>query len=133
MEKSTLLTVYYDGLCRLCSAEIHHYKKQKGSEKINFMDITATGFNASAEGVDPIQVHKIMHVKKNNGELITEVAAFFEIWKLLPRYHWAFKLAQNRFVRPLLDTGYNLFAIARPYLPRRKEACADSPYCELKH
>lgn len=123
------LTVYFDGLCRLCSAEINHYRKLKGSEKIRFVDITSTSFKAKAHGVDPYQVHKIMHVKRGD-KLFTKVDAFIEIWRELPKYNWAVPLAKNPLLRPFLNLGYEAFAVVRPYLPRKKADCEDSPYCE---
>ena len=132
-KKVIRLTVYFDGLCVLCSAEINHYKKQKGAEQIQFVDITASDFSAEAHGVDPFLVHKVMHVKNSRGDLITGVNAFVEIWKVLPRYGFAAKLAKNALVARGMNVGYWAFTKARPYLPRRKRAdCSDSPYCELK-
>ncbi len=122
--------VYFDGLCQLCSREIDHYKKQKGSETLEFIDITSPKFNAKIEGLDPFLVHKVMHVKRSDGTLATEVDAFIEIWKHLPKYNWAASLAQKPWVRPVLDIGYIGFAKVRPYLPRKKALCEDSPYCE---
>lgn len=126
------LTVYYDGLCILCSREIEHYKKQLGSDQIQFIDITADSFSPEKEGVNPFLVHKIMHAKKADGTLVTRVDAFVEIWKLLPKYHWMIKWTKNKVVRKSMDIGYEVFAKIRPYLPKRKKNCEDSPYCEIK-
>ena len=130
MEKQ--VTIYYDGLCILCSKEILHYKKQKGAENFRLVDITAPDFSAKQEQVDPFLVHKIMHVRDENGALRTKVDAFIAIWDALPQYRFLSKLARNSFVRPILDLGYIGFATIRPYLPRRKALCEASPYCELK-
>lgn len=126
-----LLTIYFDGLCRLCSAEINHYRKQSGAEKFRFVDITHSQFSAVHEGVDPFAVHKIMHVKNQAGELKTKVDAFIEIWMNLPRYKkWA-AVAKFLPLRFLMDAGYELFAAVRPYLPRKKRDCEASPYCDI--
>lgn len=126
------LTVYYDELCVLCSAEIHHYKKQIGSDQIHFVDITSNSFDAKAEGIDPYQAHKIMHAKNNEGRVLTKIDSFVAIWKLLPKYRWLYNLSQIRFVRFFMDVGYILFATVRPWLPRKNKAdCSDSPFCEI--
>jgi predicted DCC family thiol-disulfide oxidoreductase YuxK len=132
MSQNNTLTVYYDGLCRLCSTEINHYKKQAGAETFRFVDITDPSFVAATEGVDPVQVHKIMHVRNANGELKTKVDAFIAIWEQLPKYKFAAKAAKSSLVRPVLDLGYIAFATIRPYLPRKTESCEASPYCEVK-
>ncbi len=126
------LTVYYDELCVLCAKEIHHYQKQTGSENINFVDITAKNFDAKNEGVDPFLVHKNMHAKKNDGEILTKINAFIAIWEILPKYHWLAKLSKKSAIKKLMDAGYYIFAEVRPYLPKkiRPEDCSDSPYCE---
>ncbi len=126
------LSVYFDGLCLLCSREIDHYRKQQGGEALQFIDITKPEFNAVALGLDPMQVHKIMHVQNSDGVLHTRVDAFIAIWERLPKYHKFARLARLKWVRPILDLGYEAFALIRPYLPRRKENCETSPYCETR-
>jgi predicted DCC family thiol-disulfide oxidoreductase YuxK len=139
MEKKAInhptLTVYFDGLCRVCDAEISVYKKSAGAEKIRFMDITAKDFDAGREGVDPFAVHKVMHAKRADGSLATRVEAFIEIWKVLPKYQWLAKVASASALRPLLNVGYEGFARIRPWLPKKQRAqdCSESPYCEVKN
>lgn len=133
-EGTSRLKVYYDGLCRLCSREVSHYRGQKGSERIEFVDICAPGFDAAAEGLDPRQVHKVMHVRRLDGTIATRVDAFIEIWKVLPRYRSLARFATQPAVHSAMELGYTVFAHIRPWLPRKKSdsGCEDSPYCEVK-
>ena len=131
---SAKVTVYYDGLCVLCSREIDHYRRSRGANLINFVDICAPGFDPDAHGVDPKAVHRVMHVKRADGTLATEVEAFIAIWTTLPGYWLLARVARLGFVRFFLNIGYHLFVRVRPYLPRRSAdiyACADSPYCDV--
>ncbi len=123
------LTVYFDGLCQLCSREIAHYQRSVGSKQIRFVDITSPAFDALYEGVDPYAVHKVMHVKRADGRIATRIDAFVEIWRTLPKYRWLARTAEHRWVNAALRVAYDCFAVVRPYLPRRKRACADSPFC----
>lgn len=134
MESKLKLKVYYDGLCKLCSREMDHYRKQVGAENIDFIDICAPQFDATLEALDPVLVHKIMHVRRPDGTLATRVDAFIEIWKVLPRYNILGKTANLPIVKSLLEMGYTGFATIRPWLPRNsaKNECKDSPYCEVK-
>jgi predicted DCC family thiol-disulfide oxidoreductase YuxK len=137
MKESTMAqfdtaSVYFDGLCPLCSREIDHYRKLAGAELIRFVDITRDDFQPEVEGVNPQQVHKVLHMRTRDGDLQTGIDAFIEIWKLLHRYQWAAKWAQYGGIRILLKMGYSMFAQLRPYLPRRSRECEASPYCELK-
>lgn len=129
-DKAKQGSIFFDGLCVLCSAEIEHYRKQKGSERFEFVDITAPNFDPSAHGLDPYAVHKFMHVKDTNGRLQVGVEAFRAIWKELPRYQFLYRMTDNRIAHSIMELGYTGFVRIRPYLPRKKADCEDSPYCE---
>lgn len=124
--------IYYDGLCKVCSAEIEHYKKQTGAHRFVFVDITHGSFDAKKAGLDPFQVHKVMHVRSPDGNIHTKVDAFRAIWKELPKYQWLYKLSGVTPIRKSMDLGYIAFSKIRPYLPRKSADCSQSPYCELK-
>lgn len=127
-------TVYYDGLCAVCSREIDHYRRSRGADQIDFVDICGVGFDPSAHGLDPFGVHKVMHVKRRDGSLATRVDAFIAIWETLPGYTWLARWARAPFIRPILELGYDLFVFIRPWLPRRKATaaqCDTSPYCDI--
>ena len=132
MNPTGVLSVYYDGLCPLCSREMVHYRKQEGSQNLNFVDITAPSFLAEREGLDPLKVHQVMHVKTPEGEVRTGVDAFIEIWKILPKYRGWVGWAQSAVIKPFLNFGYQIFAAIRPYLPRKTRECEQSPYCDLR-
>lgn len=120
-------TVYFDGLCYLCSFEISHYKNMKGAENILFMDITSADFKPEFHNLDPYKVHEALHVKAADGVLYTGVDAFIEIWKELPALRRLAQAAQYRPVKIVLEMFYRLFAKIRPHLPRK--SCEQSPYC----
>jgi len=124
------ITVYYDGLCHLCSREINHYKKMKGSDGIQFVDITTSAFDAEKENLDPVQIHKTMHVKDETGALHTGVDAFICIWKHLPSLQFLVPIANFWPTQLLLKIFYFAFAKIRPLLPRK--SCESSPYCETR-
>ncbi len=116
-----MLRIYFDGQCHLCSAEISHYQKVKGHENLSFVNIADPSFQAENEGLNADAVNRFMHVKNERGEIFTKVNAFIEIWKVLPGYRWAVKVAQFKPLRPFLDMGYYIFASwIRPYLPKKK-------------
>lgn len=123
--------IFFDGLCHLCSREIQHYRKQTGNEDLEFVDITAPGFDAKQAGLDPIEVHRQMHVRRADGSLAVGVDAFIAIWEKLPRYHFAARWGKKAIPNALLRAGYSVFARVRPYLPRKKSDCSASPYCEV--
>jgi predicted DCC family thiol-disulfide oxidoreductase YuxK len=129
-KSQTKVTVYYDGLCQLCSREIAHYKKMRGADNIHFLDITNADFDAKREDLDPIKVHQTIHAKDQNGKIHLGVDAFLLIWSQLNAMKFLPPLASLWPIKKSLDGGYFVFAKLRPYLPRK--SCADSPYCEIK-
>jgi predicted DCC family thiol-disulfide oxidoreductase YuxK len=130
MEKvAAPVTVFYDGLCHLCSREIDHYRTLKGAERIHFLDITSSAFNAAKEGLDPVKVHESMHVRGKDGKLHLGVDAFICIWGELPALRFLVPIAKFLPVHLLLQAFYFAFAKVRPLLPRKQ--CEDSPYCEI--
>lgn len=128
-------TVYFDGLCVVCSREIDHYRKSRGAGRIDFVDICGVDFDPVAHGLDPFAVHRVMHVKRPDGSLATRVDAFIAIWETLPGYRWLARMARFPLIRPVLEVGYDAFVAIRPYLPRRKASaaqCDTSPYCDVR-
>jgi predicted DCC family thiol-disulfide oxidoreductase YuxK len=125
-----MIKVYFDGLCVVCSAEISHYKKMKGSENIDFIDITSNQFNSKKENLDPFLVHKELHAKDENGQLHIGVDAFSLIWSKLNKLTWLSRLSRKQPLNSILKMNYVLFTKIRPYLPRK--SCETSPYCESK-
>jgi predicted DCC family thiol-disulfide oxidoreductase YuxK len=94
------------------------------------MDITSELFHASEEGLDPLAVHRTMHVKKKDGGLALGVDAFIAIWAELPALRFLVPLASFRPIHFLLELFYDFFSRIRPYLPRK--SCENSPFCESK-
>ena len=119
------VTVYYDGLCPLCSREIAHYRNKAPAGRVHFLDITEPGFDAAAHGLESTAIHRRMHVKVGD-DVRVGLDAFIALWAALPGYGFASRLAQLPGLYALLSVGYGGFAVIRPWLPRRKrEACED--------
>ncbi|MBL8631799.1 MAG: DUF393 domain-containing protein [Myxococcales bacterium] len=119
------VTVYFDGACHLCSREIEHYRQKDREGKLRFVDISLSEFSAETEGLDPVRVQQVMHVRLPDGVLVTGVDAFVEIWKVLPGFAGLAKMAKLPGIHLGLRVGYQGFAAIRPLLPRRKRECAD--------
>ena len=132
MVGNTKAKVYFDGLCPLCSKEIDHYKKLRGSENLTYIDIHSSDFSPQYEGVDPVAVHKIFHVRDERGQLHKGVDGFRVIWKTIPRYQWLARFSILPVINSCFLFAYWAFARIRPFLPRKKSTCSDSKYCDQK-
>ncbi|MFM7150802.1 MAG: thiol-disulfide oxidoreductase DCC family protein [Gemmataceae bacterium] len=117
------LTIFFDGLCPLCSREISHYQgRTQGDPTVQYVDIAAEDFRAEDHGLDPRRVHEVMHVKLGD-EIRTEVQAFIAIWDRVRGYAFLGRLARLPVIYPFLWLFYQLFARIRPWLPRKKASC----------
>jgi predicted DCC family thiol-disulfide oxidoreductase YuxK len=124
------LRLYYDGACHLCSREIEHYQKLN-TGKLRFIDISHPGFERQQGFPSKKKLNKYFHVQLPSGEFVEGVDAFVEIWKRLPRYQWASKLAQNSLVHTAMSGGYKVFAEIRPLLPKKKRPACTNDHCPI--
>jgi len=110
-------TVFFDGSCPLCRAEIGYYRREDQCHALCFIDISETG-GIPPEGITQARAMKRFHVRASDGRILSGAAAFVEVWTRLPRWRWAARLAGLPGVTPLLEVGYRLFLPIRPYLSK---------------
>lgn len=110
-------TVYFDGSCPLCRAEIGYYQRKDQYSALCFVDISEPG-GIPPEGITQERAMKRFHVRASDGRVLSGAAAFVEVWTRLPRWRWAARLAGLPGVTPLLELGYRLFLPIRPYLSK---------------
>ena len=110
-------TVYFDGSCPLCRAEIGYYQRKDQYSALCFVDISEPG-GIPPEGITQERALKRFHVRASDGRVLSGAAAFVEVWTRLPRWRWAARLAGLPGVTPLLEVGYRLFLPIRPYLSK---------------
>lgn len=109
------LTVYFDGGCPLCQAEINHYRKQEGADKICFRDVSISE-EMLAGDLTKEQAMERFHVRGNDGSLLSGAAAFVAVWSTLPRWKWAARVAALPGILMMLEIAYRLFLPVRPIL-----------------
>jgi predicted DCC family thiol-disulfide oxidoreductase YuxK len=112
-------TVYFDGACPVCRREIAHYRRQRGSDAIAWVDASSCDDAELGPGLDRSVVLSRFHVREDDGTLASGAAAFVAIWRRLPAFAWIAALASSRPVLALLDAGYALFLNVRPLWRRR--------------
>jgi len=107
------LTVYFDGSCPLCQAEIAHYRKQEGANRICFHDASPS-HDQVAPDLTKAEAMGRFHVRQSDGQLLSGAAAFISIWNFLPRWRWAGRIAALPGMTAMLESFYRLFLPIRP-------------------
>lgn len=106
-------TVYFDGMCPVCSREIAAYRQLRGGNGINWVDASRCEVAELSAGLDRAYALQRLHVQTANGTLLSGAAAFVEIWKHLPAFAWVARLCANRYVIAVLDFAYGRFLVLR--------------------
>ncbi|MFO7982882.1 MAG: DUF393 domain-containing protein [Desulfuromonadales bacterium] len=129
------LTVFYDGSCRVCDAEMDRYRKKAPPERICFVDISDPGFDPGAYGKSLDDFMQQLHVLDADGRFYLAVDGFRAIWQAMPGpslFSLLGRLVQLPGVYSLAHLGYRLFAKGRKYLPKKNRTCDDGS-CPLNH
>ncbi len=111
------MTIYFDGSCPLCTAEIGLYARQQGAAHLAFVNVAEPGA-AAAAGLDPDKALARFHVRDAQGRLVTGARAFATVWDQLPSWRWAARVAHLPGALVLLEGAYRLFLPIRPTLAR---------------
>jgi predicted DCC family thiol-disulfide oxidoreductase YuxK len=112
-------TVYFDGLCPLRRAEIGHYGRQDTENSLRFVDVSKTTATLPVF-LTQQQAMKRFHVLAGNGRLVSGATAFVDVWRRLPRWRWAARVASLPEAMTILEFGYRLFLPVRPIVSRRQ-------------
>jgi predicted DCC family thiol-disulfide oxidoreductase YuxK len=108
-------TVYFDGSCPLCRAEIGHYRGADRGAALCFVDVSKAD-TILPNGLTPRQAMDRFHVQAADGQMFSGAAAFVEVWRRLPRWRWAARAAALPGAIALLEWGYRLFLRFRPFI-----------------
>ena len=111
------LTLYYDGACPLCQAEILFLTGRNQAGLLGFVDINSDRFDPTVVGVSCEQALAAMYGQYADGVLIQGAAVFPEAYRRanLPALAWLFS---RKALQPFLQFGYQVFAKNRHAISR---------------
>lgn len=120
-----MLTIFYDGHCPLCMAEMIQLKALDIQKKINFSDLHADNFNDVYPYIDKSKANLILHGELPSGEILLGLDVTCKAWSLVGKHKW---LAILRWpvISFFADIVYRFFARYRntiSYLLTRKKPC----------
>lgn len=103
------LTLFYDGACPLCRAEILFLSGRNQAKLLDFVDINSAQFDPQKVGVSCEAALAAMYGQFPDGKLIQGVSVFPEAYRRanLPRLAWLFS---RKTLQPPLKFAYLFFA-----------------------
>jgi predicted DCC family thiol-disulfide oxidoreductase YuxK len=103
------LTLFYDGACPLCQAEILFLSGRNQANLLEFIDINSEKYDPLKVGVSCEEALAAMYGQYTDGTLINGPAVFPEAYRRanLPTLAWLFS---RKTVQPALQMGYQFFA-----------------------
>jgi len=114
---SKSLTLYYDGDCPLCRAEMIYLSARDEGKQLGFVDVRQTKALDSLSGVSCEIALANIHAVTHEGQTLIGVDAFRVAYALV-----GLRLLSNllgiKFLQPLLRLGYTMFAKHRYSLSR---------------
>lgn len=108
------LTVYFDGACPVCSREIAVYRRQAGAEQCVWVDASSCPESALGAGLSRDGALARFHVRREDGVLVDGMRGFALLWRELPRFAWAGRIASFGPLPHVLDAAYRVFLRVRP-------------------
>ncbi|MBS91496.1 MAG: DUF393 domain-containing protein [Rickettsiales bacterium] len=102
------MKVFYNKSCKICNAEINHYKKYSNNE-IEWIDIINNPKAQKLTSKTYEDLIKKIHIIEDN-RVIEGAGAFLLIWKNIPRYNFLYTIFKIPFFFFLLNNVYRFAA-----------------------
>ena len=112
------LTIYYDGHCPLCQAEIRFLQSRNSANLLRFLDLREPHFNESTQHVSCKQALATIHGRLGDGEFLTGVRVFAEAYRRVGLNAVA-RLLSVEWLQPVFNVAYGKFAQHRQALSKR--------------
>ena len=111
------LTIFYDGLCPLCQAEIEFLKARNDGKLLDFVDLSEPSFDEDKQQISCSMALERIHGRLGDGRVLVGVPVFVEAYRRagLHALSW---LLSRRWSTPPLAIAYSLFARYRRPLSR---------------
>ncbi|MCC2617866.1 DUF393 domain-containing protein [Aestuariibacter halophilus] len=124
------LTLFYDGLCPLCAAEMKSLRSRNGTGHLRFVDIQSAEFQRDYSHLDWQALNARIHAQWADGRWVSGLDATHAAWQLVGR-GWLYGWMRWPLIRPIADRFYGWFARNRYTLSRWLTGKARLERCEV--
>ena len=116
------VTVYYNGACPLCRAEISHYRSMARARRsaLVWVDVSRDPGALARRGGWTVDPYRRLHVVDRNENLLEGLEAFRSLWRELPPLNRLAGLAGAPVIRPIATWLYD--DVVAPLLWRRQQS-----------
>jgi predicted DCC family thiol-disulfide oxidoreductase YuxK len=111
------LTIFYDGGCPLCVAEMRHLQKLDTAGNIAFENIYEKDFSVRFPHIDQQQADRILHGQTGEGDMLFGLDVTYRAWVLVGKRKWVAVLRWP-LIKGFADIGYLFFARNRYTISR---------------
>lgn len=134
--KTTELTLFYDGNCPFCLAEMKRLRSWNKASKLAFVDMALADFDPTYLGVSLAEMNAELHSLTMDGKLLVGVDSMLKAYTLVDKAWIVFPL-RIIFLRPMLAYLYRKFARNRykisAFLGYKPVAVCKDGVCANKH
>ena len=119
------LQIFFDGSCSVCAREMEAYRRKERTGRLQFVDISAPGFDPAPYHITLEELMHEMHAIDRENHVFRGVEAFRAIWQAFPASTGdglLGVLVKLPGVNLLARVGYWSFARVRKFLPHTPEA-----------
>lgn len=106
---ATLLTLYFDGQCPFCLAEMTRLRGWNAAGRLAFVDIAEPGFDPAFLGVDMAALDRELHSRTDTGDVLVGIDSMLAAYTLVGK-GWFVLPLRVPFLRPPLAYLYRKFA-----------------------
>lgn len=103
------LTIFYDGTCPLCSAEMSMLRQYDHHNRLRLEDIHANDFSGRYPMIDVVEADRILHGLDDQGQLLYGLDVTVMAWRLVERKRWL-QVLRWPLIRWVADKAYLWFA-----------------------
>jgi predicted DCC family thiol-disulfide oxidoreductase YuxK len=105
-------TIFHDGSCPLCRAEIAFYRRRTPDVPMRFVDVsTAAPDEWVAEGLRGADAMRRFHVRDQDGRLTSGAEAFGLLWRNHAGFRWLGRLVRLPVIGAMAELAYRCFLV----------------------